>query len=281
MLVDVDDRARPSSSAGRPKVVLTQRHRRRAPSRAAVPLRSRRRNSAKSALETGGGRSRTARSRPVGRGARCRTRSHRRRLRRVEAAGDRDHVRARSAGAGPGAAGRERWLVAVDHLQQLQHRFVVLMLVRDQHLVGEAGPEDRILRVVEVELVEHLERALANVLHVGAEIVAPQDREFVAVGARVLDRVVDAAEIAVQRFPAPGRLDEPQLLEVGDMAQIPRERTEQRRVDGVELLVAELLDEQESASTRLGEPLRNPLPIGCLRGRRDIASLPIRTPRQA
>ena len=38
-------------------------------------------------------------------------------------------------------------LVAVDHLQQLQHRLVVLELVREQHLVDEAFAQQRFLRV--------------------------------------------------------------------------------------------------------------------------------------
>ena len=50
-----------------------------------------------------------------------------------------------------------RGLIAVDHLEQLEHRLVVLVLVGDEHLVGEPVPQDRVGRIVEIELVEHLE----------------------------------------------------------------------------------------------------------------------------
>jgi hypothetical protein len=53
------------------------------------------------------------------------------------------------------------------------------------------------------------------------------------------------AETPVERLAAADRLDQPELLEVGDVAEIPGERTEQRRIDLVELLVVELIDEEE------------------------------------
>ena len=42
-------------------------------------------------------------------------------------------------------------LVAVDHLQELQHRLVVLVLVRDQHLVDEAAGEHLVVGVLELD----------------------------------------------------------------------------------------------------------------------------------
>ncbi len=44
---------------------------------------------------------------------------------------------------------------------------------------------------------EDVERPLADLAHVGAELVAAQDRQLVAGLARVLDRVVEAPELAV------------------------------------------------------------------------------------
>ena len=88
-------------------------------------------------------------------------------------------------------------------------------------------------------------------------------------GARVLDRVVEAAEVAVERLAAAGLLHEPELLEVGDVAEVPGERAEDRRVDGVELLLAELLDQQQGALARLAQPFGDRRPSVAGAGRRD------------
>jgi hypothetical protein len=145
--------------------------------------------------------------------------------------------------------------------------------VGDQHLVGEAVVENRVGWVLEIDLVEDLECPLADLVHVGAELDAAEDRQLVAPVARVLDRVVEPAEVAVQRLAVARGLDEPELLEVGDVPEVPGERAEQRRVDVVELLVVELLDEEQSPLPRFRQPLGDLRPIGCLRRRRDRSSL--------
>ena len=134
----------------------------------------------------------------------------------------------------------------------------MLVLVGEQHLVDEAVAQQRVLGVgVELDLVEHLERALADVGHVGAQLGVAQDRQLAAGLARVLDRVVEAAELAVQRLAAADRLHQPELLEVGDVAEVPGQRAEDRRVDAVELLVVERLDQLQRARARLGEAFRD------------------------
>ena len=75
--------------------------------------------------------------------------ARRRRRSRTRPAGDRDHLRAvgdRLGGAEPRSTAR-RQLVALDQLQQLQHRLVVLQLVGEQHLVDEPVPQQRVLGV--------------------------------------------------------------------------------------------------------------------------------------
>jgi hypothetical protein len=71
-------------------------------------------------------------------------------------------------------------------------------------------------------------------------------------------------------------LDEPQLLEVGDVAEVPRERAEDRRVDAVQLLVVERLDQQQGALPSLRQAVRDPLlELGLGLGReRDPRTLP-------
>jgi hypothetical protein len=149
----------------------------------------------------------------------------------------------------------------------------VLLLVGDQHLVGEAVAEDRVGGILEIDPFEHLERPLADLVPVGAELGAAEDRQLVAPGPRVLDRVVEPAEVAVQRLAATGGLDQPELLEVGDVPEVPGERAEQRRVDRVELLVVELFDQQQRPLPCFRQPLGDLRPIGCLRRRRDESSL--------
>ena len=143
-------------------------------------------------------------------------------------------------------------LVALDHLEQLEHRLVVLVLVGDQHLVGEAVAKQGLFGV-ELDLVEDLERALAHLGHVGEALVAAQDRKLVARRARVLDRVVEAPELAAQRLAPADLLGEPELLEVGDVPQVPDQGAQDRGVDAVELLVGERLDERQRACARLAE----------------------------
>jgi hypothetical protein len=130
--------------------------------------------------------------------------------------------------------------------------------VGEQHLVNEAFAQQWLLRVgADLDLVEHLERALAHVGQVGAQLGVAQDRQLAARLARILDRVVEATELAVQRLARADRLDQPELLEVGDVAEVPGQRAEDRRVDAVELLVVELLDQRIGAPARRREPIRD------------------------
>ena len=118
--------------------------------------------------------------------------------------------------------------------------------------------------------VEHVERPRADLVHVGAQLVAAQDRQLVAGLARVLDRVVEAPQLAVHRLAAADPLHQPQLLEVGDVAEVPGERAEDRRVDGVELLVGERLDQEEGPLARLREAVGDLLAQVGLGRRRDV-----------
>ena len=56
----------------------------------------------------------------------------------------------------------------------------MLVLVGEQHLVDEAAGQQRVVGGLEVEPVEDLERALAHLVEVGAELVAAQDRQLAA-----------------------------------------------------------------------------------------------------
>jgi hypothetical protein len=134
----------------------------------------------------------------------------------------------------------------------------VLQLVREQHLVDEAVPQQRILDVgADLHAVQHVERALADVRHVGAQLLVSQDRQLAADFARVLDRVVEAPQLPPQRLPPTDPLHQPQLLEVGDMPQVPGKRAENRRPNPVQLLVVKRLDQRQRALPRLAKRVRD------------------------
>ena len=175
---------------------------------------------------------------------------------------DPDHLRPLGDSLGSGGAVGLDGLVGLDHLQQLQHRLVVLVLVGEQHLVGEAVRQQLVVGV-EFDLVQDLQRALSDLLHVWADLVGPQDRQLAPDLAGLLDRVVEIAEVAAERFAAADPLNEPELLEVADVAEVPDQRAEDRVVDPIELLLGERLDQLEGVAAGLIQtPGQFGLPVG-------------------
>jgi hypothetical protein len=130
----------------------------------------------------------------------------------------------------------------------------VLVLVGEQHLVDEAVRQQLVVGV-ELDLVQDLQRALSDLLHVWADLVGPQDRQLAPDLAGLLDRVVELAEVAAERLAAADPLDEPELLEVADVAEVPDQRAEDRVVDMVELLLSEGLDQLEGVTPCLIQAL--------------------------
>src|SRR5215210_6410171 len=101
------------------------------------------------------------------------------------------------------------------------------MLVGKDQLVDEPVAEERVLGIGgDVHVLKYVESSLPDLLHVGAAALAAEDGQLVARGAGVLDRVVEEAEVAVHGLELADLLDQPQLLEVGDMAEVPGERAE-------------------------------------------------------
>ena len=141
------DRARRGGRSGR----RPRRPRRRAPSRAAARLRCRRRTRRSRRWSPAAGRSGRRRARPRGGGARCRRRIRGRARRPRDFRNRSRSIPARAAAGASALRRRKRRLVAVDHLQELQHRLVVLVLVRDQHLVDESVAELLLVRIVEID----------------------------------------------------------------------------------------------------------------------------------
>jgi hypothetical protein len=73
----------------------------------------------------------------------------------------------------------------------------------------------------------------------------------------LLDGVVEVAQVSAQRLAAADVADQPELLEVRDVAEVPDQRAQDGRVDPVELLVAERLDQLQGVDARLGQAVRD------------------------
>ncbi len=149
-----------------------------------------------------------------------------------------------SALGGPCVAGlppRRRVHARVRQLQGLQHGLVVLMLVLQEHL-----PDER------RNPVEHRQRPSAHPLHQGNGLNAAQVRELAPVGARRLEGVVDVGEVGAQQFE-PGLPSDPEVLERGDVPEVPDERAHQRVVNAIEIVVGDVLDQGKRALARLFE----------------------------
>jgi hypothetical protein len=109
-----------------------------------------------------------------------------------------------------------------------QHRLVVLDLVLCDHaerervgaqrLAERAGPP---ARPGPVDQVEHPAADLAGV---PARLLRREQREGGPLRPRVLERVVDRVDLRVQRVAAADLAQQPQLLLVGDVGQVPDQR---------------------------------------------------------
>ena len=99
--------------------------------------------------------------------------------------------------------------------------------------------------------------ALANRLEVAGQLVVAQVAQLAAMRARRLEGVVHLREVLAQQLGA-GLAAHPQVLERGDVAEIPGERAHQRVVDAVEVLAAHAVDEPQGALARLLEQRLGP-----------------------
>ena len=147
---------------------------------------------------------------------------------------------------GGGAVGRgllpRRVLGARPELERLEHRFLVLELVLEHEPEDEALPEQWV-RHFQVDVVEQVVRALADVLRVGARRGGPEARQLLPVVSLLAERVVDLVVRVGNRRLAVQVPEDPDLLELRDVREIPDERRLQRRDALDERLVGEGLQE--------------------------------------
>jgi hypothetical protein len=116
----------------------------------------------------------------------------------------------------------------------------VLELVLSDHADDEAVVEQRVA-VVQRQLGKKLEHRLTNVAYELARRSRSEDRQRAALGTLVRERVVQVVVVRRHRLPTPDAPQQPELLEVAHVREIPDERRLQRRNLPSELLVVERL----------------------------------------
>ncbi len=126
--------------------------------------------------------------------------------------------------------------------ERLGHRLAVLELVLGDH------PDEEV-----VELGEQREDSLAHLAHVCAGGLGRQDRKPTALGARVRERVVELVVLGRERLAPACAPQQPQLLEVADVGEIPDERRLERRDLSRELLVREWVEQGLGPLSRVPE----------------------------
>ena len=104
----------------------------------------------------------------------------------------------------------------------------MLLLVLDDHAVGEAAGDQA--RPAEAGHLQQVEDPAADVGGVAAGLARRQQRQRRPLRARMLERVVERVDLRVDRVLAADRAQQPHLLLVGDVRQIPDQRRHQRRM---------------------------------------------------
>ena len=115
----------------------------------------------------------------------------------------------------------------VAHLEGLEHRLVVLVLVLDHHVVGVPAAPQRLLRG-EALGRQAAADALAHMVDVGVGVGGLEQPQLRSLRPLVLAGVVDVVEPALGRLLAVEGPQQPELLLVADVREIPDERREDR-----------------------------------------------------
>jgi hypothetical protein len=115
----------------------------------------------------------------------------------------------------------------------------VLGLVADDHLEQRAIPG--------AGAVEHLQRPPPHGGDVAEDVLAAQEGNVAAGGARGLEGVVEVGEVGAQERLAAVAVHEPEVLVGGDVAEIPVQRAHERVLDALQLDVRERRHEGQRA----------------------------------
>lgn len=131
-------------------------------------------------------------------------------------------------------------------LMRDQHRLVVLLLVLRDHPEGEAGPDQR-GPVTERSGLQHVQGPAAYLGGVRTGLLGRQQRQRGPGGARMLEGVVQPVDLRAHRLPSRHTAQQPQLLLVADVRQVPDQWRHQRRVLGGQLAVVHAVGEERGA----------------------------------
>ena len=117
----------------------------------------------------------------------------------------------------------------------------------------------RVAVALEDRAGEDVERPLA---HVGDEVARfgrPEQIQGRALGAGVAERVVDVVEARIGRLGRAELAQQPELLVVADVREVPRERRHQRRVLRDEQRIGDRVEQRERASSGCGQLAADPV----------------------
>lgn len=166
------------------------------------------------------------------------------------APGNQDVVREPLGVGGCGRGGRGERGRARTQLMGDQHRLVVLLFVLRDHAEGEAGALQRASALVQRCALQQVQCPPPYVGGVRPGLGGGQQRQRGARGARVLEGVVQPVDLRAQRLPAADRAQQPLLLLVADVRQVPDQRRHQRGVLGGQFTVVHAVGEQGGALAR-------------------------------
>ena len=125
--------------------------------------------------------------------------------------------------------------------ERLRHRLDVLELVLRDHADDEVVPR---------QLGEPVDYLLAHLRDVGTRVLRGEDGQRPPLGSPVCERVVQIVELAAVRVATS---EQPELLEVPDVSEIPDERRLKRRDLPRQLLVRERLQQGFGSPARVLE----------------------------
>jgi hypothetical protein len=137
---------------------------------------------------------------------------------------------------------------ALGQLQGLEHGLVVLVLVLHQHLPDEAARIQPVAPLREVGVLEHLQGPLAHLLHEQPRARVAQVGQVTSAWAGSLGSVVGVRQVGPERLEPARPLAEPEVLEGGDVPEIPDERAHERIVHAVHVRLGDGRDERRGES---------------------------------
>jgi hypothetical protein len=162
---------------------------------------------------------------------------------------ERDRRNSPLGSRGPPQVG-ERVDEVLAHLEGLEHRLVVLVLVLDDHVVGVPAAPQRLV-VGEALARQTATDTLAHVVDVRVGVGRLEQAELRSLRPLVLAGVVDVVEPALRGLLSVEGAQEPQLLLVADVRQIPDERREDRGRLSLEIVVRERRERAQRPPPRL------------------------------